>query len=54
MVRQFEDLVLTKRTPTPPERTLMANGIMLFGLESRVEGQRWLDTPELDIRYLPY
>jgi hypothetical protein len=51
MVRQFEDLVLTKRTPTPPERTLLANGIMLSGLESRVQGQRWLDTPELDIRY---
>ena len=31
MVRQFEDLVLTKRTPTPIERTLLANGIMLFG-----------------------
>ena len=51
MVRQFEDLVLTKRTPTPPERTLLSNGIMLFGLESRVQGQRWLDTPELDIHY---
>jgi hypothetical protein len=54
MVRQFEDLVLTKRTPAPPERTLLANGIMLFGLESRVQGQRWLDTPELDIHYSSY
>ncbi len=51
MVRQFEDLVLTKRTPTPPERTLLSNGIMLSGLESRLQGQRWLDTPELDMHY---
>jgi len=51
MVKHFEDLVLTRRTPYPPERTLLANGIMLFGLESRVRQQNWLATPELDVRY---
>ena len=51
MVQQFENLVLTGRTPIPAERTLLATGITLFGLESRQRGQVWLETPELEIRY---
>ncbi|HZT30659.1 MAG TPA: hypothetical protein VFA33_12280 [Bryobacteraceae bacterium] len=51
MVRNFENLVLTGREPNPIERTLLATGILLFGLESRRQGQRWLETPELDVRY---
>jgi hypothetical protein len=51
MVRNFEDLVLTGKEPNPIERTYLATGILLFGLESRLRGQRWLDTPQLDIRY---
>lgn len=51
MVKHFEDLVLTKKSPYPPERTLLANGIMLAGLESRVDGQRWLPTPHLNVNY---
>ncbi len=51
MVKHFEDLVLTKKTPYPPERTLYSNGIMLAGLESRVDGQRWLPTPHLNLSY---
>ncbi|SPF52734.1 conserved hypothetical protein [Candidatus Sulfopaludibacter sp. SbA4] len=51
MVRNFEDLVLTRRNPIPIERTLVANGIMLAGLESRRLGGQWVDTPELGLRY---
>ena len=51
MVKHFEDLVLTKKSPYPPERTLLSNGIMLAGLESRLQNQQWLPTPYLDIRY---
>ncbi|MEP7365719.1 MAG: hypothetical protein ABI972_20900 [Acidobacteriota bacterium] len=51
MVRAFEDVVLTKKTAMPLERTLLSNGIMLFGLESRVQEHKWLDTPELAISY---
>lgn len=51
MVKHFEDLVLTKKSPYPPERTLLSNGIMLAGLESRLQKQQWLPTPHLDIRY---
>ena len=51
MVRNFEDLVLTRREPNPIERTLVANGIMLAGLESRRQGGKWIDTPELSLSY---
>jgi hypothetical protein len=51
MVRNFEDLVLTGHLPNPVERTLVSNGIMLAGLESRLRGGSWVDTPEIDVRY---
>jgi hypothetical protein len=51
MVRDFEDLVLTRRARNPIERTLMANGILLAGLESRRQGGKWIDTPELSFSY---
>jgi hypothetical protein len=51
MVRNFEDLVLTRKEPNPIARTLVANGIMLAGLDSRRKGGVWVDTPELDIHY---
>jgi hypothetical protein len=51
MVRNFEDLVLSRRLPNPVERTLVANGLMLAGLESKLKGGPWIDTPEIDIRY---
>ena len=51
MVRNFEDFVLTGKLPNPIERTYMSTGITLFGLESRLRGQKWLDTPQLDIKY---
>lgn len=51
MVRNFEEVVLTRRSQVPPERVLMSTGLTLFGLESRVQGGKWLETPELDIRY---
>jgi hypothetical protein len=51
LVHAFEDLVLTRRNPIPIERTLLATGIMLAGLESRKKGGTWVDTPHLRISY---
>ena len=51
MVRNFEQLVLTRQPQTPMERTLLSTGITLFGLQSRLEGGTWIDTPGLDMRY---
>ncbi len=52
MVREFEELVLT-HTPGNPfiERTLLATGVLLFGLDSRLQGHKWIETPQLAIRY---
>jgi hypothetical protein len=51
MVKHFEDLVLTKKSPYPPERTLLSNGIMIGALDSRLQSQYWLSTPHLAITY---
>jgi hypothetical protein len=51
MVQAFENLVLTKSPRMPLERTLLSNGILLAGLESRRKGGTWIDTPELAISY---
>lgn len=51
MVQHFENLVLTRKSPYPPERTLLSNGIMLSALDSRLDGQRWVETPGLDVHY---
>jgi hypothetical protein len=51
LVRAFEDLVITKKAPMPMERTLLVNGVMLAGLESRRRGGIWIDTPELSLSY---
>ena len=51
LVQAFENLVLTRREQFPIERTLVANGIMLAGLESRRRGGAWIDTPHLHIAY---
>lgn len=51
LVQAFEDLVIHKRESMPLERTLLTNGILLAGLESRRKGGEWVDTPELDIAY---
>ncbi len=47
MVRNFEELVVNGKEPNPIERTLIATGITLFGLESRLQGGKWLETNEL-------
>ncbi len=51
LVRAFENIVLTKKPDMPAERVLLANGILLAGLESRRRGGTWIDTPELSLSY---
>lgn len=51
LVRAFEELVVTRKEQMPMERTLMANGILLAGLESRRKGGTWIDTPQLAFSY---
>ncbi|MBK9167892.1 MAG: hypothetical protein IPM24_10550 [Bryobacterales bacterium] len=51
MVRDFEDLVLSGRPANLMERTYLSTGILLYALESRLQGQKWISTPQLAIRY---
>ena len=37
----------TSKAPYPVERTMFTSGILDFALESRIQGYKQLDTPEL-------
>ena len=42
----------TGKAPYPVERTMLTSGILDFALESRIQGYKKLDTPELaKVRY---
>ncbi len=47
LVKNIEIMFETGRPPYPVERTLMTSGILDFSLESRFQGYKKLDTPQL-------
>jgi hypothetical protein len=50
---KIEDFLATGKTPYPVERTLLTGGILDAVLESRGKGHRRLETPDLEVRYVP-
>ena len=52
LVKNIEKMFETGKPPYPVERTLMTSGILDFALESRFQGYKKLDTPQLaQVRY---
>jgi hypothetical protein len=50
---RIEEFLTTGHSPYPVERTMLTGGILDATLESRVQGHRRLETPDLDISYNP-
>lgn len=50
---KVEEFLATSRPPYPVERTLLTGGILDCVLDSRVQGQKRLETPDLDEGYHP-
>jgi hypothetical protein len=51
LVGKIEELFETGRAPYPVERTLLVCGVLESCLTSRLDGQKVLTTPQLDVRY---
>jgi hypothetical protein len=51
LVNKIEQMFSTGVAPYPVERTLLVSGILESCLTSKVQGNRKLETPHLDVRY---
>lgn len=53
LVKKIEEMFETGKAPYPVERTLLTSGMLDFSLESRFQGYKKLETPELaKVRYV--
>jgi hypothetical protein len=50
---KIEEFLATGQPPYPVERTLLTGGILDWALESRIRGQKRLETPDVDVVYDP-
>ena len=51
LVDKIETLFATRKAPYPVERTLLVSGVLESCLTSRLQGQKRLETPHLNVRY---
>ncbi|MEO2049105.1 MAG: hypothetical protein ABGX16_21305, partial [Pirellulales bacterium] len=51
LASNIEEMFATGKAPYPIERTLLVSGMLERCLESMVQGNRRLATPELNVRY---
>ncbi len=52
-VNNIEKMFLTGKPAYPVERTLLTNGLVVAGVDSLHEGHKRIETPHLNIAYLP-
>ncbi|MBS0210101.1 MAG: hypothetical protein JSS27_14225 [Planctomycetes bacterium] len=53
LTSKVEEFLTTGRAPYPVERTMLTGGILDLALESRHQGHKRLETPDLDVSYAP-
>jgi hypothetical protein len=53
LMNKVEEMIATGKAPYSAQRTQLVCGILDFCLESKVRGNRRLDTPELAVAYRP-
>ena len=51
LVSKIEEMFETGRAPYPVERTLLVSGVLESCLSSKIDGNRRLETPHLDVKY---
>ena len=51
LVHHFEDIVLGKALPYPPERTLLTTGMTMAAVDSLYQGGKRIETPRMNVRY---
>jgi hypothetical protein len=49
--REIEEIFETGKAPYPVKRIVLVSGVLESCLTSRLEGQKRLETPHLDLRY---
>jgi hypothetical protein len=53
IVYYIEQMMYTHKEPYPPERVLLATGLLCAGVDSLYEGEKRVQTPQLAISYQP-
>lgn len=53
LVSKIEEMFVSKRAPYPVERTLLTSGLMEACLDSLFQGQKRIETPQLNVSYQP-
>ena len=53
LMHKVEEMIESGRAPYPVERTLLVSGVLESCLESRLQENRRLETPHLDVHYSP-